>query len=90
MAIPFGIFLSFITKESKSVELARIKKEHLLRFGMKEDRNVDRVIEVLEYELIFKKVKILAVIPLTPGVAKLLGFYFTTALGYIFKIVSPG
>ena len=69
MAIPFGIFLTFITKESKSVELLRIKKERILRFGLQEDTNIDRVIEVLEFDRIFKKVKILGMIPLTPGVA---------------------
>jgi hypothetical protein len=48
MAVPLAIYMFFITKENKSVYLARLKKERLLRFGQKESREVDRVIEVLE------------------------------------------
>lgn len=81
--------MAFITKESKSVVLARFKKERLLRFGLEESREIDRVIEVLEYDQIFKKVRILGIIPLTPGIAQLLGFYFTTAFGYIINIIMP-
>ena len=89
MAIPLAIYMYFITKENKSVELARVKKERLLRFGLKESREVDRMIEVLEYDEIFRRVMILGIIPLTPGIAKGLAMYFTTAAGYMVNVIKP-